>query len=329
MIFGIVSMQTFICPYMYYASPVDFYVTEPRYGFLSLTDFYLSALARGIDITGFEEDEICAQIKEQTPSFEWQRLMIAYYKSLPYSLLKNIEEYGSHGYVDMNKALRKDPYSPAPLNDLIDRAPSLDKDIIVWRFVFEFAGEEDSEYVINGYLSTTFEPLFAVIRKTCTNPKLFTVLRITIPKGTRCLLIAKEERELIFPHGSILNVGKKRKQRFVCQVSGATCNIEEINIIDCTMSTKRNISAPTSHVSLELSKAVPLAEFKIKDALLDSGLPISNVEMTFGIIEFDTFKDNAVDVAKKAITIINGLNLKTKYKDASKVISTKINMLPV
>ena len=151
----------------------------------SLVDLYLNAINRGISITQSSEEEVCKQLSSQIPTIEWQRKFIMWYTTVWEADKRLISDYVSHGFSFMNRKLRDNPEAQAPINKVIARAPPLTTNIIVFRYL-------DAELplgrvVITGYLSTTFDALYTV--KTACKNKKHSVMRISIPAGTRCLYI--------------------------------------------------------------------------------------------------------------------------------------------
>jgi len=104
---------------------------------LKCGELILTALIRDISLDTDIKD-IFKLIQDETPSIEWQTENL--FRSNNREIVTQIEfnridSYASHGYQSMNNDLRDIPSGKAILNDVIDKMPPLDKDIIVFRYI--------------------------------------------------------------------------------------------------------------------------------------------------------------------------------------------------
>ncbi len=141
----------------------------------------------------------------------------------------------------MNGALRSNPDGPAPLNNIIASMPPLDKDIVVFRYIYndQFLPKEiGSTFQSLGYFSTTMNPVLTASRvcfmKTRGSPvkdptkEVVAVMRIHVMKGTRAIYIPGGEYELIFAHNIELQLVSYKTGKFLCaheDVSSEHCYI--------------------------------------------------------------------------------------------------------
>lgn len=92
----------------------------------NLTDLYLQAIGRGIDIK-LPEEQICESIASQIPSIEWQKKSILAMSDrtlVPEDELGELNRYQSYSYETINNALRS--YGAKPkLNPVIERMPEI------------------------------------------------------------------------------------------------------------------------------------------------------------------------------------------------------------
>ena len=132
----------------------------------SLYDLYMHAVLRGIDLS-LSTDEVCQAISKEYPSVEWQQKNMEALKSskITDKQRKTVIDYQGSGYTKQNGELRKNPKRKAPINDVINKMPPLDKDIVVYRYVqnpltfLPALGKKGGVFHSNGYMSTTFDPM--------------------------------------------------------------------------------------------------------------------------------------------------------------------------
>lgn len=189
---------------------------------LSSQDLYLEAFNRGLDTT-LSLSDICSLLQSQIPDIEWQRQMLYWHSTLTSGEQDTINSYTSYGYNRMNDSLRMYPDQEAEMNAIIDKAPPLLNDIVVYRYISEVSQLPDEGLVVhNGYLSTTFLASL-VARASCEDDrKKLAVMRIVVPKGVRCIYVPSYEYELIFSHKTQLMVLGKSSEEMVCSVDNDT-----------------------------------------------------------------------------------------------------------
>lgn len=201
----------------------------------NLSELYLHAINRDIDIS-LEPEEICQRIKDEMPSKEWQLrnlIDISNRKLISEEEFKKITSYSSYSFETMNDSLRKGWTTVAPINDYISRMQSIDKDIVVFRYLIRFKFLPTAPGSIlnsKGYLSTTMDPLLAS-NAVCNeiikfNPKNGAIVKIKVPAGKKAIYLPGREKELLFPHDIQLSLISYRKGKFVCPTKDRkTCHI--------------------------------------------------------------------------------------------------------
>jgi len=189
---------------------------------LSPQDLYLEAFNRGLDTT-LSLSDICSLLQSQITDIEWQRQMLYWHSTLASEEQSIISSYTSYGYNHMNDSLRMFPDQEAEMNDVIEKAPPLPNDIVVYRYISDVSHLPDEGLVVhNGYLSTTFLASL-VARASCEDDmKKLAVMRIVVPKGARCIYVPSYEYELIFSHKTKLMVLGKSSEEMVCSVVNNT-----------------------------------------------------------------------------------------------------------
>lgn len=215
---------------------LPFFVTaaEPEGTTLHLFDLVQEAFNRGIN-TRQNLAEIQRDLLLEVPPIEWQKSLLKYRLSLEPDVQDLLDDYQNSGYADMNEKLRLDPGSHASLNRVIEKAPPLPRDIIVYRFMF-FDPEMTVEpglgpLVLDGYLSTTFHATYAV--KKASEHAFKRLFRIRIPEGTPCMLMIGgssehryvKEHELLFSHPQVVNVTSATTARFLLSTVGKVVDL--------------------------------------------------------------------------------------------------------
>ena len=141
-----------------------------------------------------------------------------------------IDSYIDNGFERMNSDLRYNIKDYAELNDVIDKCNELDNDIIVFRYMgkdnIKF---ETGPYLNTGYLSTSLKSSHIVFD---INNDDMILLRIKIPKGTKCIYVSERgEYEIILPHLSLFNIVDVGMRNFKCKHMGKIID-KEIYFID-------------------------------------------------------------------------------------------------
>jgi hypothetical protein len=159
--------------------------------------------------------ELCKKLLNQLPDPNWQADMIIWYTSLPDEEKDTINSYVSYGYEYMNESLRRNPKAYALINKSIEKAIPLPNDIIVYRYMSKEYLPEYGTFIHHGYLSTSYLAS-VVFRPSCQTEASSNILRLIVPKGTKCIYIPSRESELIFSHGSELQIDSKEQRTIIC-----------------------------------------------------------------------------------------------------------------
>lgn len=217
-----------------------------NHGIEDLPELYLNAISRGIPIS-LTTEEICHAIKEQTPSKEWQTnnlKMMANRDLISEEEVRLISSYGSYSFENMNLRLREGWSSTAPINDTIAKTEPIDKDIVVFRFLwkYKFLPTVQGEiFVSKGYLSTSMDPLLAdnAVCNDIYEPGSTdgAIMKIKVPAGKRAIYLPGPEKELLFPHDIKLVLTNFSKRKYVCPTKDRkTCHIiENMRVFEFTM----------------------------------------------------------------------------------------------
>lgn len=188
--------------------------------------FILEGAYRDINVLNKTDSEICTAIKEQLPSEQW---MVE-----SETIANSSSEIWSYLWMpDYNKVLRKNPSNPAPINDVINMIPPLDKDIIVYRYI---RGNDDIFGNLNigdifrsyGYLSTT---VFNCIMQNAYFQS-FILMKIYVPKGKKGAFMSKawgNQWEIIFPHNIQLKLLAKTEVNVIRYPIENLANPQDIN----------------------------------------------------------------------------------------------------
>jgi hypothetical protein len=212
---------------------------------LDLIDFYLGAINRGIPLDK-DRKKMCKKLLATTPSIAWQKENLLWFSHLSKEEQDPVLRYTGTEYVSMNDALRSDPHGRAIINELISKAPPLDNDIIVFRYI-----EDDKyipakgEFLSLGYLSVSFDILLP-LAKVCNNDlrnikgdlnTTVKLMRIKVKKGNRGIYIPGFESEIIFPHNIKMNILSKKVVKMICDNSKHTsltrqCEFIEVLVYD-------------------------------------------------------------------------------------------------
>jgi len=206
-----------------------------NYGIETLSELYLHAISRGIDIS-LNVQDICQKIKEEIPSKEWQNknlLDMSDRTLVSEESLKDVTDYGSYSFRHMNNSLRLGWTKRSPINDIIAKMEPLDKEIVVFRFLrnYKFLSTvEGSIFESKGYLSTTMDPLHtgnAVCNEIIpSNSTQGAIMKIKVPIGKKAIYLPGFEKELLFPHDIKLILTKFSNGKFVCPTKDRkTCHI--------------------------------------------------------------------------------------------------------
>src|SRR5579872_3008655 len=133
----------------------------------------------------------------------------------------------------MNSSLEESGPYQFPIDDIISKAIPLPSNIIVYGYTDEDLPAKGL-YFHKGYIFTSLLMTY-VIKKICTNhhDKIrFSLLKINVPVGTRCLYLSSEQI-LIFSYGSILKILSKLPEDIVCNIDNdrmTTISITSYNI---------------------------------------------------------------------------------------------------
>jgi len=163
---------------------------------LEIDDLSEELNCRNVIKADYNEQTLINIYKALSPSIEWMEKSIKYQFYLPPAHKKIIENYVSYEYTHINRSLREGS-SNTKLNDIIYNCHPLDKDIVVYRIINndDFISEE---FIHKGYISTTI--LANKIFEIAASKSRKYVMEITVPKGTHCLWIPRDEYEIILPH---------------------------------------------------------------------------------------------------------------------------------
>jgi hypothetical protein len=215
-------------------------------GIEDLPELYLHAIARDIDIS-LNVKDICEKIKEQIPSKEWQiknLLTMSNRDLVSEESLKQVSDYGSYSFENMNISLREGWTNESPINDTISKMEPLDKDIIVFRYLrrYKFLPTiPGSIFDSKGYLSTTMDPLLAS-NAVCNSIIPFdanygAIMKIKIPAGKKAIYLPGREKELLLPHDIKLLLTGFSKKKYVCPSKDRkTCYImDNMPVFEFTM----------------------------------------------------------------------------------------------
>jgi len=128
----------------------------------------------------------------------------------------------------MNEELRKNLEGDVPLNEIIEKSIPLSNQIVFYRMIEDDTFLHGKKYMIlNSYVSTTFMAEIAIswvlsgiisYNDIEDLPNL-SVLKITVPKGSKCIFNPSAEYELIFPHRSRIHIRSKKKKFFIGEIS--------------------------------------------------------------------------------------------------------------
>jgi hypothetical protein len=174
----------------------------------SIDKLFVAAILRSINVIQSLE-EICNQIKNQCPNYEWLEYMYLEYGNMDPAEQKLIDDYTSYGYISTNNRLRHGGYNvPAKLNPIINRLRPIPNEIMVFRYFGEDLtksnySSSNKEVEVRGYLSTSLDSNLAagVAKK---GSKM--MMRIKVPAGARGFYIPGREKEIIFPHMTRLRI---------------------------------------------------------------------------------------------------------------------------
>ena len=115
----------------------------------------------------------------------------------------------NNGFRDYNGTLRTYPDERALINEVLETAPPLDKEIVVYRYTNQEL--QLGELRSYGYLSVSYSATF-VFQAALRSRSRLKVMRIRVPAGQRCIYTFSHESELIFPHNLLLDVVGERQQ---------------------------------------------------------------------------------------------------------------------
>jgi hypothetical protein len=177
----------------------------------------------GLDLgLGENTDErLCSLIKAMMPSVNWQRKQIEWFSNLTKTEKNALFRYTDWRFERMDRELQDKEEDNIPLNEIIQKAPPLEQDIVVFLPIRE---EDDivdrGEFTIKRYIATSFN-LLTVRHFYCENMSYHvSLMRIKVRKGTRCLFYnPNSECKLIFPRNTRLFVHSKRQVSFSCKKS--------------------------------------------------------------------------------------------------------------
>jgi hypothetical protein len=215
------------------SSEDDIYASGPD----NLKDLQFEAINRNINIS-YPFHIICNSIKNELPSIDWQTrnlLDMSNPNLVSREELNDVNNYGNYSYNSMNEYLRINPNKKAPINDIIAKMKPLDKDIIVFRYIkkFDFLPPIGEIFKSYGYLSTTMSA--SLITKTQCKPNKGAVMRIHVPKGTKCIYLPGNERELLFSHGIELKLINISHNKFYCFSNNEFTSNNNIVLFDLIM----------------------------------------------------------------------------------------------
>jgi hypothetical protein len=159
------------------------------------------ASLRGLDIT-LEIDSLGKELNSQLLRDFWVEDMVSNIEFLTGPENNFLRSYVNYGYQSQNGFLREYDSSKDPeLNVAMSKQVPLPNDITVYRYTHSTDGiADEGEFTVQGYLSTSYLAS-DTFKRVMRNGNLL-MMRIKIPKGTKCLLGASDEYELIFAHGS-------------------------------------------------------------------------------------------------------------------------------
>jgi hypothetical protein len=200
------------CIVGYYTSSWGHIATLNKFHEMSMSYPYLLLEAQFRDL---EPPELCKKVRNQLPDLDWLANMILWFTSLSYEEQDIINSYINYGYEDMNISLRSNPRAYAPMNEIIAKAIPLPNDIIVYRYMEKEYLPEYGTFIHNGYLSVAYIAT-GIFRASCGKWSSRNILRLIVPKGTQCIYIPSAEHELIFPHGSLLQIESKEQRTIIC-----------------------------------------------------------------------------------------------------------------
>jgi hypothetical protein len=176
-------------------------------------NLYIEALNRRIDISS-PINQICQNIQNHLPDVEWEKRQLFWFTKLSNDEQGLITSYVSYGFENMNTSLRNGWSYEAPINAIIAKSEPLPNDVTVYRYTSDAESytKPDQEVTLKGYLSVSFSASHVV--KAAFSGKKYSIMRIFIPKGTRCVFIPSDEYELILPHNTTLMIHSKIKETF-------------------------------------------------------------------------------------------------------------------
>lgn len=186
-------------------------------------EFYIKAVNIGIDIIK-DQESIIREYINTLPSLEWEAENILAYTDVDDKTKRMVENYTGHGYKLINRQLRAGINNTDHLliQNLIDKMPPLDKDIMVYRYskMDDILPSLGDTTILGGYLSTSIDPNMVSYRicETMT-PGSIGLMKIHVPKGARCIYIPGSESEFIFSNRSKLRLIKK-EDGIICTVEG-------------------------------------------------------------------------------------------------------------
>jgi hypothetical protein len=177
-------------------------------------------------------------LKSQFPSLRWQLTQLQELAALPTEQREAVGAYANHDSDKINNELLAQPDQVPLFNQIIEHLTPLDHDIVVWRYIraYELGGGRKNP----AYLPPASGEYEYVITYHGYRYEVLALMRITVPKGTKCLYVPSSvgriEYEILLPHRTRLRVDGKEQQSFVCSRDWqGVATSKEFTVYSCTV----------------------------------------------------------------------------------------------
>jgi len=162
------------------------------------------------DENDYDYDILNEILKTDIPSCMWQSKAMDLLSTFSEDEKNLLESYRSYGYTQINNILRHSQLTNTYQNNLniaMLKIPKLEQDIIVYRWINNDYLDHLSvseQYIHYGYISTSLSCSFIV--KRIINSHLHIMMKILVPRGTHCIYIGSDEKEILLANASSLKL---------------------------------------------------------------------------------------------------------------------------